>query len=149
MVVSNYEGKTLGFLQVDMVVGTTTRPTLFVVVPTKANYNLLLGREWFHRVGCLPSSMHQKITIWNLDGIVEHIETDQSFFIADVNHIDKLNFDRKLANISPCKPVGEEFNSEGCEVYYTMNLHPRYKLTWEYETFRGYNRWSESDEDHD
>lgn len=45
MVLYNYDGKTghsLGKIQVDLVVGTTTRPTLFMVVPFKANYNLLL-----------------------------------------------------------------------------------------------------------
>lgn len=66
MVLSNYEGKNskaLGVIQVDVVVGTTTRPTLFMVVPTKANYTLLLGREWLHGVGCVTSSMHHSITI--------------------------------------------------------------------------------------
>lgn len=45
MVLSNYEGKTnkhLGVIKVDVVVGTTTRLTLFVVVPAKVNFNLLL-----------------------------------------------------------------------------------------------------------
>lgn len=47
MVLFNYEGNTsrpLGVIQVDVVVGTTTQPTLFVVIPTKVNYNLLLGQ---------------------------------------------------------------------------------------------------------
>jgi len=41
---SNYEGKawfSLGALQVDLTVGFVTRPTLFMVVPSKANFNLL------------------------------------------------------------------------------------------------------------
>ena len=79
MVLSNYEGKvgkTLGVIQVDLTVGTVTRPTIFMVVETKANYNLLLGREWIHRIGAVPSSMHQRITIWRPDGIVENIEAD-------------------------------------------------------------------------
>lgn len=53
MVMSNYEGGTkrpLGVIQVNVVIGTTTRPTLFIVIPTKANYNLLIGREWIHEV---------------------------------------------------------------------------------------------------
>lgn len=61
MVLSNYEGKTnkpLGVIQVDIVVGTTIRPTFFMLVPTKANYNFLLGRESLHIVECVPSSMH-------------------------------------------------------------------------------------------
>lgn len=84
MVLSNYKGNTnkpLGVIQVDVVLGTTTRPTLFVVIPTKPNYNLLLGREWLNGVGCVPSSMHQRITIWKPNEIVEHIEVDQSFFV--------------------------------------------------------------------
>lgn len=53
MVLSNYEGKTshiLGIIQVDIFVGTLTRPTLFMVISSKANYNLLLGREWIHKI---------------------------------------------------------------------------------------------------
>lgn len=48
MVLSNYEGKigqTLGVIQVDLTVGSITRPTMFMVIPAKVNYNLLLGRE--------------------------------------------------------------------------------------------------------
>lgn len=46
MVLSNYEGKvgtTLGVIQVKLIVGTVTRSTMFMIVQTKANYNLLLG----------------------------------------------------------------------------------------------------------
>ena len=46
MVLSNYEGKTnniMGVVQVDLVVDTTTRLTLFMVIDSKANFNLLLG----------------------------------------------------------------------------------------------------------
>lgn len=134
MVLSNYEGKTrkpLGVIQVDVVVVTTTRPTLFVVVSTKENYNMLLGIEWLHGVGCVPSSMHQRITIWKPDGVVDTIEVDPSFFRADVNHIDRFNFDRKSANISPRRPAGGGYNFEGREVSYTVNLHPQYMFTWE------------------
>lgn len=44
MVLSNYEGKTsniLGVIQVELVVGTTTRSTLFMVINSKVNFNLL------------------------------------------------------------------------------------------------------------
>lgn len=50
-ILSNYEGnacKPLGVIQVGVVVGTTIRPNLFVVILTKVNYNLLLGREWLY-----------------------------------------------------------------------------------------------------
>ena len=43
---SNYEGKTssiLGVIHVEFGVGTTTKSTLFMVINSKANFNLLLG----------------------------------------------------------------------------------------------------------
>jgi len=76
IVLSNYEGKvghSLGAIQVNLIVGTITKPTLFIGVPSKANFSLLLGREWIHGVGAVPSSMHQKIVIWREDGLVEKL----------------------------------------------------------------------------
>jgi hypothetical protein len=61
VILSNCEGKaghSLGALQVSLTVGTVVRPTLFMVFPSKANFNLLLGREWIHEIGVVPSSMH-------------------------------------------------------------------------------------------
>lgn len=60
MVLSNYEGKlgtTLRALQVDLTIGTITRPTMINVVESKVNYNLLLGHEWTHDIKAVPSSM--------------------------------------------------------------------------------------------
>jgi len=88
VILSNYEGKlghSISALQVSLTVGTVVRPTLFMVVPSKANFNLLLGREWIHGIGVVPSSMHQRISIWIDDGIVENIEADQIYFLAEVN----------------------------------------------------------------
>lgn len=79
MVLSNYEGKvgtTLRVIQVDLTIGTITRPTMFMVVESKANYNLLLVHEWMHNIGAVPSSMHWRITIWSDDNIVENIEAE-------------------------------------------------------------------------
>jgi hypothetical protein len=49
IVLSNYyDGKisfSMGAIQVDVVVGSTFRPTLLMVVSSKANFNFLLGRE--------------------------------------------------------------------------------------------------------
>lgn len=46
MVLLNYEGKvgiTMGVIQIELTVATITRPTIFMVITLKANYNLLLG----------------------------------------------------------------------------------------------------------
>lgn len=76
MVLSNYErkvGTTMGVIQVDLTVGTITNPIMFMVIALKANHNLLLGRESIQGIGVVPSSMHQRVTIWRSDGIMENI----------------------------------------------------------------------------
>lgn len=60
-----------------------------MVISSKANYNLLLGRKWIHGVGVVPLTLHQKISIWRPDGIVENVKADQSYFLDKFNHIDK------------------------------------------------------------
>lgn len=92
------------------------------------------------------TSMHQIITIWKSNGIVEHIEVNQSFFCVEVNHIDKRNFSRQLASILPCTPARIGYDFKGADVYYSIKLHLMRGFMWEYETTRGYNRWSESDD---
>lgn len=97
MVLTNYEGKmgsTLGVIQVELTVGTVTRSTMFMIVETKANYNLLLGKEWIHGVRVVPSLMHQRIIIWRPDGIVENIVADQEYFKTPINHTDRCQFNK-------------------------------------------------------
>ena len=92
MVLSNHEGKighTLSVVQVDLTVGSITRPIMFMVIAAKANYNLLLGHEWIHSIGAVHSSMHQRVSILREDGIVENKEVDQRYFLAEVNQVDR------------------------------------------------------------
>lgn len=94
---SNYEGKTLHSLcaiHVNLAVGSVIRPTLFIVVPSKANFNFLLRTKWIHEIGVVPSSLHQIITTWRKDRLVENIEACQNYFTAEVNHITKRSFDK-------------------------------------------------------
>lgn len=54
MVLSNYEGKIdtpMGVIQLDLTVGTITRPRLFMVIALGVNSNLLLERELIHGIG--------------------------------------------------------------------------------------------------
>ncbi|CAJ2646962.1 unnamed protein product [Trifolium pratense] len=135
IVLSNYEGETgfsLGAIQVDVAVGSTVRPTLFLVVASKANYNLLLGREWIHGVGAVPSTLHQRVSIWREDGVVENIEADQSYFRAETHHITKHSFDKKLANISPCTEQGYAY-APADNVYHSVKLDPTHGFIWERE----------------
>ena len=135
IVLSNYEGET-GFslvaIQLDVVVGSTVRPTLFLVVVSKANYNLLLGREWIHGVGAVPSTLHQRLIIWRDDGIVENVEADQSYFKTEVHHLTKHSFDKKLATISPCTERDFAHRSAG-NVHHAIKLDPTHGFLWERE----------------
>lgn len=126
MVLSNYEGKvgtTMGVIQVDLTFGTITRPIMFMVITLKANYNLLLGREWIYGVGVVPSFFHQRISIWKNDRIVVNIEVDQSYYMDEVNLVDKRHFDKHLANIAPRAPAGFDFIPTD-EAFYSLYLHP-------------------------
>jgi hypothetical protein len=134
IVLTNYEGTTgnsLGAVEVDLIVGSVKRTTTFMVVPSKANFNVLLGREWIHGVGAVPSTVHQRIAIWREDGLVENVEADQSYFMAEVNTITKKNFDKQLANISPVLSLGPKYVISEDEIY-TMRLHPD-GFVWERE----------------
>ncbi|XP_050898918.1 uncharacterized protein LOC127105755 [Lathyrus oleraceus] len=109
MVLTNYEGKldsTMGVIQVELTVWIVTRSIMFVIVETKANYNLLLGREWIHGVGVVPSSMHQRIIIWRLDGIIENIEAYQGEIVCE----DDFGY----LGASGIEPIGwgSEFNND-------------------------------------
>ena len=61
MVVTNYHDKAnlgKGVILLNVKVGMVERSTLFVVIPSKSSYNLLLGRDWIYGVGAIPSIMH-------------------------------------------------------------------------------------------
>jgi len=73
-----------------------------MVVPSKANFNLLLGREWIYGIVVVHSSMHQKVVIWRDDGSVEDVEADQSYFLAEVNNLTRKTFEKMLAKIASC-----------------------------------------------
>lgn len=105
VVLLHYEGKTshiMGVILVELAVGNLTRPTIFMVISSKENYNLLLGQEWIHDISMVPSTIHQRISIWFSDGIFENIEADQRCYMDDVNHVGRKNFDKNLAKTLPC-----------------------------------------------
>jgi hypothetical protein len=48
-----------GIICKEVMVGSKTVPTAFFVVDVKGSYNVLLGRDWIHANGCVPSTLHQ------------------------------------------------------------------------------------------
>ena len=93
---------------------------------------MLLGREWIHGVGAVPSTLHQRLVMWNDDGLVEYVEADQSYFRADVNQITKETFEKKLAKIAPCSSSNEAYVPAE-NVFASVHLDPNYGFVWERE----------------
>ena len=72
--VTNFNGKTFvikGMVLLNIRVGSIDRPTMFVVVLSKASYNLLLRRDWIHGVSAIPFTLYQRMILSNEDGEIE------------------------------------------------------------------------------
>lgn len=106
----------------------------------------------------MPSTLPQRVSIWREDGIVENIEVNQIYFLVEVNHVDKYSFDKELARITPCTPVGFAYRPSN-KAFYSLHLHPLYGFTWdreedgeetEIEGILGIRpmRWNDPDMDH-
>ena len=79
VVVTNFIGKTStskGIIMLNVRVETVDRVTSFIVVASKAGYNTLFGKEWIQGVGMVPSTLHQKLIIWNEEGNVKVVCAD-------------------------------------------------------------------------
>ncbi|KAL1330612.1 hypothetical protein AAHE18_12G121800 [Arachis hypogaea] len=71
IVVTDFSGTSTpakGLVTLSVKVGSSERNIVFVVVSSKVNYNALLGRDWIHGVGAVPSTMHQSVLLWTKDG---------------------------------------------------------------------------------
>ena len=64
--------------------------------------------------------------------MVDNIETDQGYYMAEVNHVDKRNFDKNLANIEPCTPAWFAYMPLEW-AFYSLRLHPTHGFTWDRE----------------
>ena len=51
----------MGTLMIELLINLATFPTLFQVLRIPTSFNLLLSRPRIHRVGAIPSSLHQKV----------------------------------------------------------------------------------------
>ena len=61
--------KVLGVLPMEITVGSKTSLTAFFIVNSSASYNVLLGRDWIHANGCVPSSLYQFLLFWKGDDV--------------------------------------------------------------------------------
>ncbi|KAL1337299.1 hypothetical protein AAHE18_10G129500 [Arachis hypogaea] len=114
--VTDFNGKTSslrGVVLLSIEVGFVNRPTLFVVVPSKAGFNLLLGRDWIHGMGAIPSTFHQKLIFWNEDGGVEEVLADNSTCYYDEMHVE---FRMYNPGVKPLTVDTNAFNPENIEM---------------------------------
>ncbi|CAL8117903.1 unnamed protein product [Prunus armeniaca] len=85
LTVTNFAGdiiKTLGILDVDVIVGSKKlKIAFFVVDTTSTTYNALLGRDWIHQSLCVPSTLHQQLALWNEEGYMEIVKADPRLFL--------------------------------------------------------------------
>jgi hypothetical protein len=56
--------ETRGIVSKELTVGSKTMPTAFFVVDVKERYNVLLGCDWIHANGCVPSTLYQCVIQW-------------------------------------------------------------------------------------
>jgi hypothetical protein len=50
-----------GIVSKEQTVGCKTVPTAFFIVDVRGRYNVLMGRDWIHANGCVPSTVHHCI----------------------------------------------------------------------------------------
>ncbi|CAL9011614.1 unnamed protein product, partial [Prunus brigantina] len=68
VVMSSFVGdksKTIGVLPLKIIVAHQTRVAASYVVESSVDYNILLGRDWIHQSGCIPSSLFQLLFFWD------------------------------------------------------------------------------------
>ena len=71
----------MGTLEFELRIGPATFVTIFQVLWIPTSFNLLLGRPWIHRVGAIPSSLHQKVKFIH-EGQVVTIQSADDMFIS-------------------------------------------------------------------
>jgi hypothetical protein len=76
--------KERGIVSKELTVGSKTMPTSFFVVDVIGRYNLLLGWDWIHASGCIPSTLHQCLMQWVGDQ-VEVMEADDVTCVAMID----------------------------------------------------------------
>ncbi|CAL9018791.1 unnamed protein product [Prunus brigantina] len=82
VVMSSFVGdksKTIGVLPLKITVADQTRIAAFYVVESSVDYNILLGRDWIHQAGCIPSSLFQLLFFWDGQRVSIHLADEKPF----------------------------------------------------------------------
>jgi hypothetical protein len=71
---SGFSGETVipsGKVTINVTVETVSSPTKFYVLNAFSPYNAILGRPWLHRMGAVPSTLHQRLRFPTPQGVME------------------------------------------------------------------------------
>ncbi|RYR13656.1 hypothetical protein Ahy_B04g070535 [Arachis hypogaea] len=101
-----------GLVTLTVKVGSSERHYVFVVVPSKASYNALLGRDWIHGVGAVPSTMHQSVLLWTKEGKPEIVKANLNLYVEQL-HVNFRIYNRKLKPLNVDRSLNP-YNCEGC-----------------------------------
>jgi hypothetical protein len=61
----------LGKTVLPILAGLINLQTKFIVVKASSPYNIIMGRDWLHRMRAVPSTLHKKLRFRRKDGIIE------------------------------------------------------------------------------
>ena len=71
----------MGTLEIELLIGPATFVTVFQILRIPTSFNLLLARPWIHRVGAIPSSIHQQVKFIH-EGQVVTVQSAEDVFIS-------------------------------------------------------------------
>ena len=97
----------------EITVGSKTSLTAFFIVNSSASYNILLGKDWIHANGCVPSSLYQFMLFWKGDD-VEFIWADPHSFRT---HSDIVEARYCGVEFGPIQFLGKKKNRELKSIY--------------------------------
>jgi hypothetical protein len=70
-----------GVISTELMVGSQSLATDFLIIEVQSNYIVVLGRDWIHANRCGPSTLH-KFLIQRIDDEIEVVHLDVSSYIA-------------------------------------------------------------------
>ena len=105
--------KVLVVLPIEIIVGSKTSLTAFFIVNSSASYNVLLGRDWIHANGCVPSSLYQFLLFWKGDD-VEVIWANPHPFSTHSDAVEARYYDVEFGLI---QFLGKKKNGEPKSIY--------------------------------
>ncbi|GAV74033.1 hypothetical protein CFOL_v3_17516 [Cephalotus follicularis] len=89
-----------GVIPIMLGMGSFSSIVAFFVVDGTLSYNALLGRDWIHAKGVIPSSLHQFLIMLNKDNKVEVFVADNKPFVTHTNFVEVQVYKDKFGPVT-------------------------------------------------